>query len=238
MLTAKGEKTDIITGLDAGANDYLAKPFDFGELRARVEVGRRLVEVQEALIESREALAHQATHDPLTGMLNRRAILDHLHKELARAERHGDALAIGMCDIDHFKHINDTYGHQAGDDALRGLSKILSESLRNYDSVGRIGGEEFLVITPLKVGVDCISLFDRLRLRVAESKITTKSGALSITVSIGVAFAAAGSTVDEILEAADRAMYRAKNDGRNRVVHDERCVSKGEHPCAYSDRRR
>ena len=123
MLTAKGEKADIIAGLDAGANDYLAKPFDPGELRARVEVGRRMVEMQAALIDSRENLAHQATHDPLTGMLNRRAILDRLHEELARAGRNGDLLAVGMCDIDHFKQVNDTYGHQTGDDVpLRAFS--------------------------------------------------------------------------------------------------------------------
>ena len=150
MLTSRGEKADIIAGLEAGANDYLAKPFDPGELRARVEVGRRMVEMQAALIASREALAHQATHDPLTGMLNRRAILERLHQELTRAGRHGDRWAVGMCDIDHFKQVNDTYGHQTGDDVLCGLARILNESLRPYDSVGRMGGEEFLVIAPMK----------------------------------------------------------------------------------------
>lgn len=222
MLTSRDEKADIIAGLGAGANDYLAKPVDPGELRARIEVGRRMVEMQAALIASRDALAHQATHDSLTGMLNRGAIIERLRQELSRARRHGDACAVGMCDIDHFKQVNDTYGHQTGDDVLGGLARILSESLRPYDSAERMGGEEFLVIAPLKATTDSVSLFDRLCRRVAESRITTRSGVLSATVSIGVAFASAGSAVDQILEAADAAMYRAKNAGRNRVTHDWR----------------
>jgi two-component system, cell cycle response regulator len=228
MLTSKGEKVNIIAGLDAGADDYVVKPFDLGELQARVEVGRRLVEMQAALIESREALAHQATHDPLTGMLNRRAILDCLDKELARAGRHGgDTLAVGACDIDHFKRVNDTYGHQTGDDVLCGLVKILRENLRNYDSVGRMGGEEFLLITPMKERMDPMYMFDRLCMTVAESKITTRSGALSVTVSIGVTCATAGSTVDAILGVADTALYRAKAQGRNRAVYVVDSIEKG-----------
>lgn len=215
MLTAKGEKSDIIAGLDAGANDYLAKPFDAGELRARVEVGRRMVEMQAALIESREILAQQATHDSLTGMMNRAAILERLSKELARAQRHGDALAVGMCDVDHFKKINDTYGHQTGDEVLCGLSNIISRILRSYDSIGRMGGEEFLAVVPMNPGTDCRSVFERLRSSVAETKIATRSGALSVTVSIGVACTAAGSTVDQVLGAADAALYAAKAQGRN-----------------------
>jgi two-component system cell cycle response regulator len=227
MLTTRGEKADIIAGLEAGANDYLAKPFDPGELRARVEVGRRMVEMQAALVASRETLAHRASHDPLTGMLSRRAILEKLEEELARSGRHGDLLAAGMCDIDHFKQVNDTYGHQTGDDVLVGLAQILNESLRPYDSAGRVGGEEFLVVVPMKAKTDFETLFDRLCLRVAESKMTTRSGVLSITLSIGVACAGAGSTADQILEAADAALYRAKNEGRNRVAHDMRCMPEG-----------
>ena len=225
MLTSKDGKADIVAGLDAGANDYLSKPFDAGELRARVEVGCRMVAMQAALIESRKALLYQATHDPMTGMLNRRAILEHLHKELVRVHRLGEALAIGMCDIDHFKQINDTYGHQTGDDVLRGLSLILNESLRPYDSVGRMGGEEFLVIAPMKTGTECTSLFDRLRLRVADHRIRTRSGDLSVTVSIGVVLAATASTVDAVLEASDVAMYQAKNGGRNCVVVREHYIA-------------
>jgi len=232
MLTTKDGKDEVIAGLEAGADDYLAKPFDPGELRARVEVGRRLIEMQAALFESRETLAYQATHDPLTGMLNRRAILERLDKELSRAHRHGDELAVGICDLDHFKEVNDTYGHQTGDEVLIGFAQILNENIRDYDSVGRLGGEEFLVVVPMKAGVDLASSFDSLRARLAASKISTRSGTLTVTVSIGVASAAAGSTVDEILEMADAALYRAKHEGRNRVVYERRGIPEGSDPCA------
>lgn len=222
MLTAKTEKSEIIAGLDAGANDYLIKPFDPGELRARIEVGRRMVEMQEALVKSREALAHQANHDPLTGLPNRRAILDRLHNELARAARHGDRLSIGMCDIDHFKSVNDTYGHQTGDDVLCGLAKSLTRCCREYDAVGRMGGEEFLIITPMKPDTVAAPQFDRICSSVAGTRISTRSGPLSITLSIGAAISADGDTVDQLLGIADAALYRAKAEGRNRVVYAAR----------------
>ena len=217
MLTSKHEKAEIITGLEAGADDYLGKPFDPGELRARIEVGRRMLEIQDALIESRDILAHEATHDALTGLQNRRAILDQLRKELARADRHGGMLAVGMCDIDHFKPVNDTHGHQTGDDVLCGFAQILGENTREFDSVGRLGGDEFLVIMPMKAGSDFVSVFDSLCKRIAASRITTRSGVLSITVSLGAVCTTTESTVDEVLEATDLAMYRAKHAGRNRI---------------------
>jgi len=220
MLTSRTEKAEIVAGLDAGANDYLAKPFDPGELRARVEVGRRMIEMQDALLASREAMTHQATHDPLTGIFNRRAIFDRLREEVLRARRNGDLLAVGICDIDHFKLVNDTHGHQTGDDVLCGFARLLNDDLREYDSVGRIGGEEFLIVAPMKGGKDCQSLFNRIRLRIVGSEISTRSGLLSVTVSIGVACAIAESTVDTILERADTALYRAKKEGRNRIVMD------------------
>jgi two-component system, cell cycle response regulator len=230
ILTSKDEKTDIITGLEGGANDYLAKPFDPGELHARIEVGRRMIEMEDALIESREILTHKATHDSLTSLLNRQAILGQLREELARAGRHRDLLAVGMCDIDHFKNINDTYGHPTGDDVLCGLAQILIKILRKYDSVGRMGGDEFLVIFPMKAGADCEPIFKRICERIAASKITTRSGVLSVTVSIGVSCAAAESKVDEMLETADKELYRAKNEGRNRVAYNRKCIFEGNHP--------
>jgi diguanylate cyclase (GGDEF)-like protein len=184
-----------------------------------------MVEMQAALIASREALAHLASHDPLTGLLNRRAILDALNREVSRAGRDGGAWALGMCGIDHFKRINDTYGHQTGDDVLREFARILSQSLRPYDSAGRMGGEEFLVIAAMKAGADSVALFSRLCVSITESRIPTRSGVLSITASIGVASAAPGSNADQMLEAADAALYRAKDAGRNRVAYDGRCSS-------------
>jgi len=231
MLTSKDEKANIIAGLEAGADDYLVKPYHPGELGARVRVGLRMIEMQAALIESRQALAHEAAHDPLTGILNRRAVLDQLQKELARAARHGDAVAVGMCDVDHFKQVNDTYGHQAGDEVLWGLVQVLSENLRKYDSLGRMGGEEFLVIAPIKAGTDCTSIFDRLCARIAESTIATRSGVLSVTVSIGVTCVTAGGMVDDVLSAADAALYQAKREGRNRVVYAAASVPRKLNSC-------
>jgi len=228
ILTSKGEKTDIVEGLGAGANDYVVKPYDNQELLARIKVGCRMIEMQDALMERRKELTVLATHDSLTGLMNHGAILDQLHKEIAHAGRHGGLLSVGMCDIDFFKQINDTYGHQTGDDVLRGFAHILRKSLRVYDSVGRIGGEEFLVITPMKARMDCIAIFGRLCRCVAGSNIEAGSGALSVTVSIGVSCAAAGKTVDEIVKAADAALYRAKKEGRNRVAYDEKCILEDE----------
>lgn len=221
MLTARDQKADVIAGLEAGANDYVTKPFDRGELCARLGVGRRLIEMQTALLRSQQALAHQATHDSLTGLLNRQSILDKLHSEVARASRKGEEWAVGVCDPDHFKGVNDSHGHQTGDDMFCGFAEILTGNLRPYDSAGRIGGEEFLVIAPALAKTDSAPLFHRLCVEVAKSKIPTRAGLLSITVSIGVASAMPGASADDILAAADAALYRAKAEGRNRVVCDD-----------------
>ncbi len=220
MLTSKGDKADIIAGLDAGANDYLSKPFDRGELCARIKVGRRMIELQDALIESREIQAHLANHDALTGLPNRRAILDRLQEELGRAGRHGHVLSVSICDIDHFKQVNDEYGHQTGDDVLCGMAKLFLEAQRAYDAVGRLGGEEFLLINPMEKGQNWISSAQRLCAKIAQSKIPTRSGQLSVTVSIGAVCATADNTVDRVLEASDRALYRAKSQGRNQVAYE------------------
>ena len=224
LLTTRGEKSDIIMGLDAGANDYLAKPFDSGELRARIEVGMRMVELQNALVESKEILAHQASHDLLTGLLNRRAIFDRLSQELVRAGRSGDTLAIGMIDIDHFKQVNDKYGHQTGDDVLCGFVRLLKESFRSCDALGRIGGEEFLVIAPMSQENDGLAVFTRALGNVAGNEIATRMGPLSITMSIGLTIATWQDSVDTILETVDDALYQAKKQGRNRIVQKDDAV--------------
>jgi diguanylate cyclase (GGDEF)-like protein len=219
LLTAREGKGDIVQGLDAGANDYVAKPFNNEELRARIGVGQRMLEMQSHLLEAQDALSHQATHDFLTGILNRRAILDRLAQEISRAKRQNTSLSLGMCDIDHFKNINDANGHQAGDEALVVFTRCIQDRLRDYDSFGRYGGEEFLVIAPGSVGHSRESLYERLRAGVAEAEIPTKAGMVSLTVSIGVAAGTGQSTVDTLLAAADAALYQAKADGRNRVVY-------------------
>jgi diguanylate cyclase (GGDEF)-like protein len=216
MLTSKDEKSDIITGLDAGADDYLTKPFHPGELRARVGVGRRLIEMQAELKNIRNALAHEATHDLLTGTFNRRAIENALSLALSRLHRSHDGLAIGICDIDHFKKVNDTFGHLVGDDVLCGFVHLLQKHLRDYDQLGRFGGEEFLLIAPGVTG-DGTNLFERLRRTVEENTIITRAGNISITISIGVKTVRENESMDTVISAADTALYKAKSEGRNRV---------------------
>jgi diguanylate cyclase (GGDEF)-like protein len=219
LLTARGNKSDIVAGLEAGANDYVAKPYDNEELLARIRVGQRMLEMQSNLMEARDALAHQATHDFLTGVFNRRAVRDRLMQEISRAGREHGNLSIGMFDIDHFKSINDTFGHQAGDEALVALTRLIQGGLREYDCVGRYGGEEFLVIAPGSIGSKKEGLYERLRARIAGAEIATNAGAISLTVSIGAAPGTGQSAVDALLAAADAALYQAKAGGRNRVVY-------------------
>ncbi len=217
LLTSRDQKTDIVTGLEAGADDYLAKPFDPGELMARVDVGRRLLELQARLNETRDALAHEAMHDPLTGVLNRRAFAGSLIRELSRRSRHQTILAVGICDVDHFKQINDTYGHQAGDEVLCGLVRLIGTNLRGHDVLGRHGGDEFVILTEHTREDGAGILYERLRASVADSPIPTAVGDIPITVSFGVKIGAPGETEAELLAAADRALYRAKTGGRNQV---------------------
>jgi two-component system, cell cycle response regulator len=158
-------------------------------------------------------------HDSLTGLFNRMAIMDLLSKEIARKMRHGGELAVGMCDIDHFKKINDTYGHKAGDDVLRGFSRLLLGNLREYDYVSRIGGEEFLLVLPSVDGKFSFETFERLREKTAQAVFDTDAGGLRITVSIGAADSSCGNTADELIAAADSALYRAKRKGRNKVEY-------------------
>ncbi|MBI9113305.1 diguanylate cyclase [Maridesulfovibrio ferrireducens] len=218
LLTAKDKKTDVVDGLNVGANDYLVKPYDKGELIARIGVGKRMIDLQAALVESQKDLAHQATHDPLTGAMNRRAIMASLEKDLERTLREDSVLGIGLLDIDHFKAVNDTYGHQTGDDVLCELVRTINSGLRKYDSLGRIGGEEFVVVMPGKVGADSVSQFERLRSSIQKTKMKTRTGDLAITVSVGVVCAPPGASIDDLLAMADEALYQAKAGGRNRVT--------------------
>jgi two-component system, cell cycle response regulator len=212
LLTARGEKSDLVNGLAAGASDYVSKPYDQDELRARLGVGRRMVELQQAIVQT-------AMHDPLTGVLNRGTVLELLQKEISRALRGAQHLAIGMLDIDHFKQINDTYGHLVGDDLLRDFSRVLQAHLRNSDHLGRFGGDEFLVITPGIASSDIENLFTRLCSTIAQTSFDTRAGKLAITISLGVAYLYHESEGDALLAVADAALYQAKHEGRNKVVY-------------------
>jgi diguanylate cyclase (GGDEF)-like protein len=217
LLTAKGQKADIVDGLEAGADDYLTKPFDANELRSRVRSGLRLLEMQEQLICAQDLLQSKATHDALTGLWNREAILDLLNKELSRAKRSTDSVGVILADLDHFKRINDTYGHLTGDAVLRETAQRLRSAVRTYDAVGRYGGEEFLVIVPATDLSGTVAQADRLRRAVGEAPVNTPEGSLVITVSLGVTASGGEEGVESLVGAADAALYQAKRSGRNRV---------------------
>ena len=217
ILTSRDEKSDIVAGLEAGADDYVAKPFDAGELRARVDVGRRLVELQASLMEARDALAYEAMHDPLTGVLNRRAFAEALSRQLSAERRHHDGLTIGIGDVDRFKKVNDTHGHQVGDEVLCGLVRLMQSNLRGHDVLGRYGGDEFVLLTEHAAESDAVISYERVRAAVADNPIPTRAGNVSITISFGVEIWRADETEDELFAAADTALYRAKSAGRNRV---------------------
>ena len=218
LLTAKGHQTEIIEGLEAGADDYITKPFDLQELKARLRAGKRILELQEQLVTAREQLRIQATHDSLTGLFNRMAILEALDRETTRSRREKKPVGIIMADLDHFKHINDTYGHQAGDAVLQETARRMSTSVRAYDSVGRYGGEEFLVVVSGSELGAAAELAERLRQGVAAQPVSVESAVIPVTVSLGVAVSADGAgRPEELLRQADEALYTAKDRGRNRV---------------------
>ena len=222
MLTSKYEKSDIVRGLESGANDYIVKPFDNAELLARIRVGHNILDMQYNLNRSREELAYQATHDPLTGIFNRKAIMEILQKELTRAEREKSNMCVCVCDIDYFKQINDSYGHKFGDTVLCGIVEALRSELRDYDSIGRIGGEEFLVIMPTCKSKMNKTVCERLRTSVENTSISSPVNDISVTISIGATLNINNDSVDKVIERADKFLYDAKRAGRNRVVFDPR----------------
>jgi diguanylate cyclase (GGDEF)-like protein len=219
LVTGKRTQGDIVAGLEAGADDYVTKPFDAAELKVRLRTGKRILYLQEQLISARESLRDQATHDPLTELWNRAAILEILSSELGRAQRQGASVGISMIDLDHFKAINDTHGHQTGDEVLRRVSQALLSAVRRYDSVGRYGGEEFIVVMPGCDISNAMAHAERLRKTVAAITIQAPSAELQLTASFGVTVYDDQNSVEafDLIQAADMALYRAKHDGRNRV---------------------
>jgi diguanylate cyclase (GGDEF)-like protein len=221
LLTARTESQDLVEGMEAGADDYLTKPFNAQELRVRLRAGRRILDLQEQLMEAREALRVQATHDALTGLINRGRVLEILQTEIARSERELRPLAVLMVDLDHFKRVNDSHGHQTGDAFLREASRRMTAATRQYDSPGRYGGEEFLIVLP---GCDARAgraQAERIREAFACQPFDTGGELLTMTCSIGVSSRTACVDVDanRLIHEADEALYAAKRDGRNRVAH-------------------
>jgi diguanylate cyclase (GGDEF)-like protein len=219
LLTALHRDEDLITGMEAGADDYLTKPFKTHELRVRLRAGRRIIELQNELIGAREALREQATHDHLTGLLNREEILRILKHELSRAEREGSKVSAIMVDLDHFKRVNDNYGHLAGDAVLRQTARRMLSLLRSYDYIGRYGGEEFTIVLPGCDGESASAFAERLRLLIGNQPMDIPEGMISVTISLGMSTSNPNTRndVDSLIQAADQALYRAKGNGRNRV---------------------
>ena len=220
LLTARGHKEDIVEGLEAGADDYVTKPFDPYELRARLRAGRRIVELQEQLLQAREALRDQASRDPMTGLWNHGTILAILRKEVARAARTRGPFALVMADVDRFKTINDTYGHPAGDAVLREASRRLRGAMRTYDSLGRYGGDEFLAVIPGCEPEGVARFAESFRARIDRKAVETPEGMIPITLSLGVVAIENLQDIkaETLVRIADAALYRAKIAGRNRVT--------------------
>ena len=217
LLTSKSSKEDIVEGLESGADDYLIKPFDPGELKARLRTGLRILELEDHLVEAREDLRYKATHDSLTSLLNRGTVLELLSAEMNRPHRRKSPIAIVLGDLDHFKLVNDTHGHVAGDEVLRETGRRLMGSVRSYDFVGRYGGEEFLIVLNSCNADAAMHRAEDIRKAIGEKPFATSQNRVSVTISLGV-FAvdpADQRPVEEILCEVDGALYAAKSAGRN-----------------------
>lgn len=221
LLTSKESKESTVEGLKAGADDYVIKPCNSEELKARLLAGRRILQLEDKLVEAREEMRFRASRDALTSLWNRGVILELLDKELDRARREHSFMSLLLCDVDHFKRINDVYGHLVGDEVLQQVAKRLRASLRSYDSVGRYGGEEFLI---LLTGCDAVHTgirADQIREAIASIVFETARGPLSLTMSVGALATSDWSkdmTGSDLLKRADEALYDAKTAGRNRVI--------------------
>jgi two-component system cell cycle response regulator len=212
MLTSRSETEFVVEAMNAGADDFISKPFNVEELQVRVRAGKRISELE-------QKLRLKATHDALTGIYNRGAVMDILEKEMARHERDGQPMSIVFADLDHFKRTNDKYGHLAGDAVLREVCRRVSAVLRPYDLLGRYGGEELLIVLPACDSNGAVEVAERIRKVVADQPIMTGFGAIPSSLSIGIAVADKGKVMpmNDLINLADIALYSAKECGRNRV---------------------
>ena len=234
LLTSRESKEDIVAGLESGADDYLVKPFNTEELKARLRTGERILHLEDRLVEAREEMRFKATHDHLTNLWNRRVIVDLLSRELTRSKREDGCTAIVLGDVDHFKDINDAHGHLVGDQVLQEVARRLLFSVRSYDFVGRYGGEEFLVVLNNCRPDAVFTRAEEIRKTVCTRPIQTDAGTLGITMSLGVLLDRdwGHRPADELLREVDAALYAAKTAGRNCVRLAKPEESRGAVPAA------
>jgi two-component system, cell cycle response regulator len=219
VLTGKTAREDLLEGFEAGADDFLTKPFDWEELRARLRAGERIVDLQNELIDAREALRTQAMQDPLTKVLNHGAILEALVREVDRAHREAHPLAVVLADLDSFKAVNDEFGHVAGDRVLIEVCRRMRNCLRSYDSIGRYGGEEFLLVLPSIDEDQAARMAERVRLALSQEPFRVEGAEIAVTLSQGVMVWKHPRPIqpDRLIQAADEALYGVKRSGRNAV---------------------
>ena len=223
LLTSNDKKDQIVSGFEAGADDYLIKPPDPAELIARIKTGIRILELEGSLKEANEKNRVLSITDPLTGCYNRGHLMEQFPREIRRVRRYGHPLSLGLCDIDHFKKVNDTYGHQTGDKVLKIFIKCVKDTIReNLDWVARYGGEEFMVVCPETDLEGAQVIMERLREAVSQRSIKVGDTEIHITVSFGVTGFSRQTpdknvSAENMIQRADRLLYQAKNQGRNRV---------------------
>lgn len=217
LLTAKSQKQDMLAGLDAGADDYITKPFDSHELKARLRAGNRIMDLQDELLSMREELENQATHDFLTGLPNRLLFSDRLNQKIVAARRNQGALAVMFLDLDRFKLVNDALGHKIGDLLLQQTADRLVRCPRDVDTVARMGGDEFtIIVSDVKNPTDALRVAERF-LDCFSMPFEIEGHQLFVTASLGISiYPAHGSDVETLVRNADSAMYHAKKLGGNR----------------------
>lgn len=223
LLTGKSEKESVVEGLAAGADDYLTKPFHHEELIARVGVGLRIIGLQREIEAKNLLLKELSLTDALTSLPNRRAIEDWATRQLSGAARYGFSFWVALADLDHFKRVNDTYGHDAGDNVLKAFSEILKSNSRKSDICGRIGGEEFLLVLTHTTGENAKLVIDRVRVELEATHFNFDGKSLKVTASFGLAGFVGTRAPDfnRLVAQADAALYSAKRQGRNRLELSE-----------------
>ena len=236
ILTGMNNRDQKLKGLERGASDYITKPFDPEELVARVKVHLKIKKLQDELKHSNELLLELSNTDHLTGLFNRRYMMEALNKEVQRSLRKGGNLSLIILDIDHFKLVNDEFGHLQGDVVLQKVAMLLQKELRNYDCAARYGGEEFVAILPDSSLEEAVFVANRIRLAVQDARFNGTIAKLSLTVSLGVSCFSTGqtTTVDGFIKMADDALYRAKAHGRNRVEFQDTEISSPPKTCTAS----